>query len=117
MQNCTENKLTGIEGIRILYDIEGINHSYTYFPIFIDAQTYGETRDEVYERLKRHNIYGRRYFYPLISQFPTYRGLSSANKSNLPIAEIIANQVLCLPIFPDLQYEKVEEICGIIKSI
>ena len=63
-------KLSGIEVSGFLMTLKGFDHSYTYFPILIDAEIYGETRDEVYERLKRNNIYGRRYFYPLISQFP-----------------------------------------------
>ncbi len=105
------DKLTGIEGIRFLDDIDGIHHSYTYFPVLIDVETYKETRDEVYERLKRNNIYGRRYFYPLISQFPTYRGLPSANKENLPVATKIAEQVICLPLYPDLGKDTVELIC------
>lgn len=108
-------ELFGIKGIRFLSDIKGINHSYTYFPILIDALLYGRTRDDVYEELKKHNFFSRRYFYPLISQFPTYRGLTSARKENLPIAETISSQVLCLPIFPDLEEEFVREICFLLK--
>lgn len=110
------DKLSDIKGIRILYDIENVRHSYTYFPILIDAKLFGASRDEVYERLKAHNIYGRRYFYPLISQFPTYRSLASANKANLPIAEDVANQVLCLPIYPDLDRETAIRISQMIVS-
>ena len=65
-------ELNGIKGLRVLNDIEGVKHSYTYFPVLIDEKIYGESRDSVYEKLKQHNIYGRRYFYPLISQFPTH---------------------------------------------
>jgi dTDP-4-amino-4,6-dideoxygalactose transaminase len=111
------NKLDGIEGIRFLRDIDGINHSYTYFPILIDSQYFGETRDGVYERLKRHNIFGRRYFYPLISQFPTYSSLPSAHKDNLPIAEKVAEQVLCLPIYPLLKHSEVNLICSILMDL
>lgn len=96
------NELKDIKGIRVLNDVEGIRHSYTYFPVLIDDKVYGYTRDEVYERLRKHNIYSRRYFYPLISQFPTYRGLPSAAKGHLPVAEEVSGQVLCLPIYPDL---------------
>ena len=108
------NELKDINGIKVLNDIESIRHSYTYFPILIDENEYGESRDEVYERLKRKNIYGRRYFYPLISQFPTYRGLPSAKAENLPVASKIAEQVICLPIFPEIDEEIVEIICGIL---
>ena len=111
------NKLTGIEGLRFLDDIDGIKHSYTYFPILIDAKIFGATRDEVYENLKRNNIYGRRYFYPLISQFPTYRSLPSAHKNNMSVAEKVAEQVICLPIYPDLDPETVDAIIGIILDV
>lgn len=96
-------ELNGIEGLDFLEDIPETKHCYSYFPILIDEEKYGKSRDEVYEELQKHNIYGRRYFYPLISQFPTYRGLGSANPENLPHAEKIAEQVICLPIYPDLQ--------------
>ena len=71
-------------------------------------------RDELYEKLKEHNIYGRRYFYPLISQFPAYRGLDSAKLGNLPIAEKITRDVICLPIYPDLSNENIIKIKDII---
>lgn len=110
------NELNGIKGIRVLNDIEGIRHSYTYFPVLIDEKEYGLSRDEVYERLKRHNIYGRRYFYPLISQFPTYRGLPSAKPENLPVAIHTAGQVICMPIFPAIKKDIVEIICNILSN-
>ena len=109
------NDLKDIKGIGILNDIEGIRHSYTYFPILINEREYGESRDEIYERLKRHNIYGRRYFYPLISQFPTYRGLPSAKVENLPVATKVADQVICLPIYPSLETENIEAIISLLK--
>jgi dTDP-4-amino-4,6-dideoxygalactose transaminase len=108
------NELARTKGIRVLYDIEGIDNSYTYFPILIDAKIYGTTRDEVYEKLKENNIFGRRYFYPLISQFPPYRGLPSAKKENLPVSEKIAEEVICLPIFPDLAIDTAVKICDVI---
>ncbi len=107
-------ELSHVKGIRLLYDIQDVYHSYTYFPILIDENLYGESRDKVYERLKQNNIYGRRYFYPLISQFPTYRGLPSANSGNLPIASSIAEKVICLPIYPDLDDKTVKYICKIL---
>jgi len=108
------NVLCDLKGIRVLNDLEGIRHSYTYFPILVNEQEYGESRDSVYERLKRHNIYGRRYFYPLISQFPTYRGLQSAKPENLPVATMVSNQVICLPIYPDLEEGVVDFICNLL---
>jgi dTDP-4-amino-4,6-dideoxygalactose transaminase len=108
--NLYRTGLASIPGIRYLNDIEGINHSYSYFPILVDSNLYGRTRDELYDELKINNIYGRRYFYPLISQFPSYRGLTSSNPANLPIAEKITKQVICLPIYPELSHANVESV-------
>jgi dTDP-4-amino-4,6-dideoxygalactose transaminase len=108
--NLYRSGLANIPGIRYLNDIEGINLSYSYFPILVDSNLYGRTRDELYDELKINNIHGRRYFYPLISQFPSYRGLTSSNPANLPIAEKITKQVICLPIYPELPHENVESV-------
>lgn len=110
------NLLKAVKGIKFLEDIPGIKHTYTYFPILIDKNEYGQTRDEIYQKLKDSNIFARRYFYPLISQFPTYKGLESAKPENLPTAEKITKQVLCLPLFPELEIENVERIVEIIKN-
>ncbi len=94
--------LEGIPGLRFLDDIPKISHNYGYFPIFIDEKLYGTSRDEVYFSLQEENIFGRRYFYPLISDFPMYNSLASATMENLPVASKMARQVICLPIYPDL---------------
>jgi dTDP-4-amino-4,6-dideoxygalactose transaminase len=107
-------QLGNIPEIKYLNDMEAVDHTYSYFPIFIDAKVYGKTRDELYEELKKNNIFGRRYFYPLISQFPSYKGLSSAKPSNLPVAENVAGQVICLPIYPNLKQEEILSVCEII---
>ena len=108
-------KLKGISGITVLNDMPNVEHGYSYFPILIDSEKYGQTRDDLYEKLKENNIYSRRYFYPLISQFPTYRGLHSARSENLPVAEDVAKKVLCLPLFPDLNEIQQDYIIDIIK--
>lgn len=108
-------ELNGVKGIRVLNDIEGVRHSYTYFPVLINEKEYGKSRDEVYEMLKKHDIYGKRYFYPLISQFPTYRGLSSAKNENLPIAKYTAEMVLCLPIYPEMRNETITNLLELLK--
>ena len=108
--------LSDVKGINFLEDMENVKHNYAYFPIFVDEEIYGMKRDELYEMLKEYNIYGRRYFYPLISQFPMYRGLDSAKPDNLPIAERISKKVICLPIYPDLPQDEVSGICDIIKK-
>jgi len=109
-----KKSLSNVEGVKIIDGEAGIELTYSYFPIFIDENAYGKTRDELYEELKKHNIFGRRYFYPLISQFPTYRGLPSSKPDNLPVANKIADQVICLPIYPELQQDSIKLICGII---
>ena len=109
-------QLKDVKGITFLEDFPEVRHNYSYFPIFVDEKEYGMSRDELYEKLKTHNIYGRRYFYPLISEFSTYRGLPSAAKENLPNAHKIANEVICLPIYPDLDLSNVKEISTIIKK-
>lgn len=102
-----------VPGIRFLPDIEGVRHNYSYFPIFI-SEEYGMDRDTLYAKLKEHNIYGRRYFYPLISTFSVYKGLSSAVPSNLPIAHKLANQVLCLPMFAGLDEEGINRVIDVV---
>ena len=108
--------LKEIPGIRYLNDIEGVHHNYAYFPIFIDEAVYGMSRDALYETLKTYNIYGRRYFYPLISTFSAYKGLESANPANIPIAHKLANQVLCLPMFADLNEADVDRIITVVAN-
>ena len=107
--------LKDIAGIRFLPDIEGVRHNYAYFPIFI-SEEYGVSRDDLYALLQKHNIYGRRYFYPLISTFSAYKGLDSANPANLPVAHKLANQVLCLPIFATLDDEGVNRVIEVITN-
>lgn len=109
-------RLAGIKGIRLLSEMPGVHHNYSYFPLLIDPRKSGKTRDQVYEELKKRNVFSRKYFYPLISQFPTYRGLPSATRENLPVAERITNEVLCLPIYPALGLGSVDLICGIIRE-
>ncbi len=105
-----------VEGISFLHFPESIRANYSYFPIFIDAGKYGMTRDELYSKMKGENILGRRYFYPLISDFSTYRGLPSAGPDNLPVAHRVANSVICLPIHAELTPEDVQRVIDSIKK-
>lgn len=107
--------LAGIKGIKCLGDSDEKVANYAYFPILINEE-YPITRDELYERMKANGVHPRRYFYPLISEFPMYRGLPSSNRDNLPVATRAAVQVLCLPIYPDLPMEIVNEICEFIRA-
>jgi dTDP-4-amino-4,6-dideoxygalactose transaminase len=107
-------KLSEIKGLSFLTDQKMVKHNYAYFPILINEPEYGRSRDDIYEELKRNNIYARRYFYPLISHFPTYRGLPSSLKNNLPVAEKISRSVICLPIYPDLKDYEIKKVVSIL---
>lgn len=109
-------ELAGTKGISVLPEPENTESNYAYFPIFVDESEYGISRDQLYEKLKQNNFYGRRYFYPLISEFPMYKRFDSAKPENLPNAEEIAGQVICLPIYPELNIDIINRICLIIKS-
>lgn len=107
-------ELKDIPGISFMQDVPGVRHNYSYFPVFVDEQAYGLSRDQLYFRLKENNILGRRYFYPLISEFPAYRGLPSAVKENLPNAHKMADTVICLPIHHELTDADMSNIIKII---
>ena len=102
--------LCDVEGITFFDDMPGVKHNYSYFPIFIDAEKYGMTRDELYFKMKSQNVLGRRYFYPLISDFSTYRGLESAAPENLPNAHKMADSVICLPMHHALSDEDIQRV-------
>lgn len=102
--------LRNVEGITFFDDMPGVKHNYSYFPIFVDAEKYGMTRDELYFKMKEHEVLGRRYFYPLISEFSTYRGLESAKPELLPNAHKMANTVICLPMHHALTENDIERV-------
>jgi dTDP-4-amino-4,6-dideoxygalactose transaminase len=108
--NRYREALRNVPGITFFDDMPSVRHNYSYFPIFIDADQYGMTRDELYFKMKDANVLGRRYFYPLISDFSTYRGLPSAGADKLPVATKVANSVVCLPMHHELSDEDVERI-------
>ena len=108
-------KLEGVKGIKCLGDAGEKVANYAYFPILVQSE-YGLSRDELYLKLKEKGIHPRRYFYPLISDFPMYRSLPSSSTINLPCATRAAKEVLCLPIYPDLELGFVDDICTLIAS-
>ena len=112
--NAYREALCGIDGLTFFEDMPGVKHNYSYFPIFIDAEKYGTTRDELYFKMKDANVLGRRYFYPLISEFSTYRGLESANPANLQNAHKMADSVICLPMHHELSEEDIERTLEIV---
>lgn len=108
------HELKNVSGINFINDMPGVTHNYSYFPIFIDEDKYGISRNSLYERLKDNNIYSRRYFYPLISNIDAYKNLESAEVKNLPVANKMADSVLCLPLFADLKEKDAKRIIQII---
>ena len=108
--------LKDVGGIEYWDDLPGVKHNYSYFPIFVHEKEYGMTRDELYFKMKEQGILGRRYFYPLISEFSTYRGLESSRPENLPVAHKMANSVICLPMHHALGDTDIERILNCIKE-
>lgn len=108
-------RLSGVKGIRCLNDAGEKTANYSYFPILVEGD-YPISRDDLYWKLKDNGIHPRRYFYPLISDFPMYRGLSSAHRDNLPVSTATALQVLCLPIYPDLDMSMIDEVTHFIAA-
>lgn len=105
--------LKNVPGVRFFEDMPGVKHNYSYFPVFINAEEYGMTRDQLYFKLKESNVLGRRYFYPLISTFEPYRTLPSSAAENLPVATRIADEVICLPMHHELSEADVERVLDI----
>lgn len=106
--------LREVPGVSFWDDMPGVRHNYSYFPIFINAEEYGMSRDDLYFKMKEQGVLSRRYFYPLISNFSTYRGLPSSNKENLPLGNKMAEEVLCLPMHHALSEENVNRVINLI---
>jgi len=105
--------LKGMDSIEMIRIPADTTWNYAYCPIYVKPE-HPISRDELYARMKKKNIHPRRYFYPLISEFPMYRALHSARQRNLQQATAISRQILCLPIYPALRLEEVDEICHLI---
>ncbi len=110
-------ELGDVPGISFIEEMPDVCHNYAYFPILVDEDRYGVGRDELCLLLKEFNIYPRRYFHPLCSHYPCYSALPSSVPENLPVAERISRQVLCLPLYGSLRAEEVKIISAIIKSL
>jgi len=108
--------LRDVEGISFWSDMPGVRHNYSYFPIFVDVAKYGLTRDELYFKMRERNVWGRRYFYPLITHFSPYRGLESARPENLPVATRMADEVICLPMHHALSDDDVARVIDCIRN-
>ena len=107
--------LAGVKGIHCLPSAGEKVANYSQFPILV-RPGYSLSREALYQKLRDHGVYARRYFYPLISEFPMYRHLASASQSNLPVATRAANEVLCLPFYPALSHEQVDAVVGLLAA-
>lgn len=108
-------QLAGIAGIECPADAADAIANHSYFPILVQAG-YGLTRDALFQKLREAGVIARRYFYPLISEFPMYRGMPSSAPGNLPLATKMARQVICLPIYPELQPHQQDRIVDLIRQ-
>ncbi|MBN1597136.1 MAG: DegT/DnrJ/EryC1/StrS family aminotransferase [Bacteroidales bacterium] len=108
--------LKNIKGINFFQPLEGLDYNYAYFPILVNEDKYGMSRDDLYQKLKDIGIYARRYFYPLISNFPTYRGLESTQSSNLINATQKSEQVLCIPLYSELAFDEQDRVIKVITN-
>jgi dTDP-4-amino-4,6-dideoxygalactose transaminase len=110
-------QLRDVPGITFQERPPGVLCNYAYFTVLVDAQRYGMTRDELWEALKLFNVVTRRYFHPLCSHYPFYSSLPSARPEDLPVAERVAERILCLPLYGMLEAEVVENVCTIISEL
>ena len=110
--NLYTEKLKNVLGIQVNGSQPEVKKNYSYYPIVIDEERYGESRNQLYERLKEKGIFSRKYFYPLTNSFECYRDIY--NDQETPVAKRISERVLTLPLYADLQEEEVNEICKII---
>ena len=107
--------LRGIEGIKVMEEVEGVENNYTYFPVLIDEEKFGLNRDDVYDILLNNNIFSRRYFYKLTSDFECYE--NKFKKYETPIANKIAKSVLTLPLHGDLSIDDIDKVCDVLCRI
>ncbi|MBQ6976860.1 MAG: DegT/DnrJ/EryC1/StrS family aminotransferase [Selenomonadaceae bacterium] len=113
-----DEELGEVEGIKLMPKCaENVKKNYQYYVIRIDDNIFGKSRDEVYNELKKFNVYARKYFHPLCSEFTCYRQLNSSSVEHLPVANVIVKQVLSLPMYGELSADDVRKICEIIRSI
>jgi len=109
--------LEGIKGLKYPNDVPGVRHNYGFFPVLVEPGAFGTDRSRLSDLLRLCNVFPRKYFFPLCSRYPCYSSLPSASPGNLPTATMVADRVLCLPLYGDLEESVVKTICGIIETI
>ena len=113
-----DEELGNVAGITLMPKCgDNVARNYQYYVIRIDEKVFGKSRDDVYDELKKYNVFARKYFHPLCSEFTCYRQLSSSSVENLPVANVVGKQVLSLPMYGELTADDVKKICAIIRSI
>lgn len=112
-----QERLESVPGLRYLREIPEVRRNWAYFPILVDAEEYGISRDQLHRALKELNVFARKYFYPLCSTYSCYSALASAHPESLPVAHEVADRILCLPIYGSLSPEAVHSICHILAEL
>lgn len=110
-------ELADVPGVKLPVVLENVKMNSQYFVIRINEQRFGHSRDFVYDAFKKYNVYTRKYFHPLCSEYTCYRQLPSSNPKNLPIAVQTGKEVLSMPLYGELQENDVRKICGILKEL
>ena len=108
--------LKNVKGVICPESGKNVYSNYQYFVIRIEKEKFGKSRDEVHEEFKKYNIFTRKYFYPLCSDYACYKQLPSSSQNNLQVANKIIHEVLCLPLYGDLQLDDIKKICAILSS-
>jgi dTDP-4-amino-4,6-dideoxygalactose transaminase len=116
LANVYSNCLGEVDGLTLLANPKSVRNSYQYFVIRIDSRRFGCSRDTVHEKFKEFNVFTRKYFYPLCSDYPCYKHLPSSRDENLPVARKIVTEVLCMPLYGELSVNDINRICDILKS-
>ena len=110
-------ELADVEGLTLMPTCAAdVKLNYQYYVIRIDEKIFGRSRDFVYDELRNYNVYARKYFHPLCSEFTCYRQLNSANPANLPVSNVVGQQVLSMPMYGELRDDDVRKICAILRS-
>ena len=109
-------ELETVDGITLMPILDNVRHNYQYFVIRIDEEKFGVSRDYVYDHFKEYNVFTRKYFHPLCSEYTCYRQMSSANPVHLPVANEVGKEVLSMPLYGELSTDDIRKICSILRS-
>ncbi|MBD3280372.1 DegT/DnrJ/EryC1/StrS family aminotransferase, partial [Candidatus Dojkabacteria bacterium] len=117
LEQTYRNELKNVEGVSFIQDLPNVKKSYQYLIIRINSKNFGKTRDKVYKEFKKYNVFARKYFFPLCSNYEHYKGLPSAKPERLPVANTVVEETLCMPFYGGLTKKDVIKICDILRTI